>query len=836
LLILQSDADQKTEDAQKFDPIQDLFFWLHKSTQDNTATSFGRLKRITPLGWTLLWGVLGNYIPHNVIEQFENTDTTFKEIVSVLASCEPSPDVTDDVAADPPWGSMIPIVNKFNENDFADKLFRFLNEDDERRGLDILQHEHTSFDIHGFRGQEKEVTLAHKKYSMPQWTIIEGRFQKDRDYETVKEKQANIKESAVQKHLFRWSETLHKGELLSISTIARGLASACGLDKLDIFGNQLLPSEKQSDEVQKDNDILVSEISHDDNHDSDKNIGANNENDDNNSASSSSLHSTDIPKEPFNRDKINELLAMQRTFWRSRSHKYRNHVRVALLQWRVDDTYYHPIFDLSEEKRETVKSSHETRLEESAIELRRRRIIEAALDACDAFDVDILLLPEYSVRPETLQYIWKNLPISPRSNSDPSKNDYRGTVVWAGTFRKPPEYVGIRIDGYLRQLFSAKPAQSSILSVINPTGIGDQIFVRGKKYPSLAADEIFYPDTQPYEPLFKQGNLFKQDDISSSSQFIPWVYTLELICSESFLATSPSNLLSIAKSCDMLLRKFGVTSKGYERMKGYVSGDLTQFSNYTSLNSGKLFRRTILLVPAMSTRAQDYTLLGQSLYLSTGITTVFCNAVNKKHGHGRSCFIGYDCWDIDTEKPKEPIDRGPYHGVFPGIFQQNSDPRGYLGKEEQAMVIADIDPLYAIQGQPRQQVLPASLSLVAHLPIIEDQCVEKKESLPDFWTTFERVLTETSNRSGHSSKTPNPEFHTALLGQSEVEYICTFLENLNSLVGNTNVCWMNERLEGFREHHRSHPQPLPPPVAVDWLWVETTCPDEGLPEIEIPPY
>jgi len=46
--------------------------------------------------------------------------------------------------------------------------------------------------------------------------------------------------------------------------------------------------------------------------------------------------------------------------------------------------------------------------------------------------------------------------------------------------------------------------------------------------------------------------------------------------------------------------------------------------------------------------------------------------------------------------------------------------------------------------------------------------------------------------------------------------------------------WLQERKKAFQEHHKSHPQVLPPPVAIDWLWVDTGGTD--FPEIEIPPY
>jgi DNA primase catalytic core len=842
LLVHGSEINHNTEETQtELDPVQDLFSWLYKSTQDNTATSYNYLKRITPLGWTILWGVLGNYIPNNILEN--NNGITFKKIVSILSLCEnSSQDDNNNDNNDPPWGTMLPIVKQFVDNyEIVSQLFGFLNNDDKKRELHILHKEKESFAIQGLRGKEKNVTLANKEYSMPSWAIIDGRFLREYGYETVKEKSG----LAIQRHLFRWSETRYKGKLLSISVVGKGLASVSGLDKLDVSENPLTSSEKPFDKTLETDNTLVSEKNQNDSHDVEKNNETKNiekestTNIENHENKLSSLAKDDS----FDQDK---LLADQKDYWKLRSHKYQNHVRVAFLQWKVDETYCHPIFDLfkeidddetisnlcKEKKKDALSTSYETQFKPSRVEFRRRQIIKEVLEVCAAFNVDILLLPEYSVRPETLQFIWDTLRKQPQSKSNPA---YKGTVVWAGTFRKPSDMTGYRISQHLCEQFLSKPTLSSILSVINPTEYGRPFFVRGKKYPSLAVDEIFFPNTNLYEPLFTF------DKISSDSQFIPWIHTFELICSESFLATSPSNLRSIAQSYDMLLRKFGVIDSSLKRAEKAIKNDLYQFSCYTSLNSGHLFRRTILLLPAMSNRTQDYTLLGQSLYLSTGITTVFCNAAGSE-GHGRSCFIGQDCWDIEMDIPKEPIDRGPYHGVFPGIFRQNSNPRGHLDKEEQAIVIADIDPLYAIPGQPRPQVLPPSLSLVAHIPIIEDRDIGntkgKKKLPPDFWTSFEKIFTEIRNKRNNVDVNFAHEFHTVLLEPSEVEKVCNFLEKLKAIVGETGkICWMNERLEGFKKHHKSHPLMLPPPVAIDWIWVHTKPTNEDIiPEIEIPPY
>ena len=70
-----------------------------------------------------------------------------------------------------------------------------------------------------------------------------------------------------------------------------------------------------------------------------------------------------------------------------------------------------------------------------------RRVVARSIDAvgfwkkycatCGNFKVDILVLPEYSVRPETVQWIAKMLPELASKTS-----------IWAGTFRKPPYITG----------------------------------------------------------------------------------------------------------------------------------------------------------------------------------------------------------------------------------------------------------------------------------------------------------------------------------------------------------------------------------------------------------
>jgi hypothetical protein len=104
---------------------------------------------------------------------------------------------------------------------------------------------------------------------------------------------------------------------------------------------------------------------------------------------------------------IATLRTMQEDSWSSRHEKPESHARVALLQWEVDSSYRHPAFELCNnaktgfDSKEPGKWTHSV-MGTSCSEARRRTILRAALKACYRFSVDILLLPEYSTRPETV--------------------------------------------------------------------------------------------------------------------------------------------------------------------------------------------------------------------------------------------------------------------------------------------------------------------------------------------------------------------------------------------------------------------------------------------------
>ncbi len=395
------------------------------------------------------------------------------------------------------------------------------------------------------------------------------------------------------------------------------------------------------------------------------------------------------------------------------------------------------------------------------------------------------------------------------------------TSVWAGTYRLPPGM--------------SKPVDTRDWSAIHEVLLSEPYGGRRsrlKKYPSPAADEIFHPGSDVLKPLVEQ----KLNDVRS--------YVFELICSEVFLVTFPGNLFPLARLRRELLRKFGANVGGKtikDLVNADVMADVAEFAQLTSITENIGMRRTILLVPAMTSRCADYSVLGQAAFLSSGITTVFCNAVCASYGHGQSCFIGHDSW-LDHKKPAGLPSTSPYHGAEPGIFHLDQWNRGRLGKNEQALVIADIDPIYGPEGKPRPQTLLDPLKLIAHLPVIEAwehkpgaspsdcRCNRTKQSSISSKFT---VSLHSAIKFGIESK------WKTTMNDTRPSELAKALDLLAECAGTdeTSRGWLTQRSKAYLAHHLADPNPWPPPVALDWLWVETgSINPDNHPEIETPPY
>ncbi|WP_164703864.1 hypothetical protein, partial [Pseudomonas viridiflava] len=83
------------------------------------------------------------------------------------------------------------------------------------------------------------------------------------------------------------------------------------------------------------------------------------------------------------------------------------------MQWKVDETYHHPATELEHWDKKWPPETPLLPREKSRAESRRRKFISEALNSCEAFGVDILVLPEYSVRPDTVKWLREQLKRKP---------------------------------------------------------------------------------------------------------------------------------------------------------------------------------------------------------------------------------------------------------------------------------------------------------------------------------------------------------------------------------------------------------------------------------------
>jgi len=466
----------------------------------------------------------------------------------------------------------------------------------------------------------------------------------------------------------------------------------------------------------------------------------------------------------INSAKISDFRRRQSDAWSVRAGPGKNlaHVRVAILQIDVGVSYLHPMVEtapncwpFSEKNKMEIcrhlrgNTTYASLLEATAgagrahiwrghgvtsvqlpswEEHRRRRILERAIDACETFRVDLLVLPEYSMRQETV--VWLKEFLAKKRVS-----------VLAGTYMNFEAGVGGErlsaqmnllwpIPDELAVLFSSNLSEKTGFSEGSQAGDIDRGLVlqlsRSKKYRSVGLNEFIRPGTQPLAPLFipidLSAEILKQYSKVLDGRALtkllagtrlPLKYFLELICSEVFLATNPANYKNMARDYVEMRRRFGEVGEEAE-----VWNDLANISNLMVIGGGDGIsdRRSVVVVPAATTRSADYWIVGQAGQLAAGITTVFCNGVGKGLAGG-SCVIGRDSWKSAENAIGYVQSSTPYHGWSKGIYYSSSqDP---LSKDDQALVIVDIDPHNMLEGKPRPQMLPPPLQLVAYLPLVE---------------------------------------------------------------------------------------------------------------------
>lgn len=423
-----------------------------------------------------------------------------------------------------------------------------------------------------------------------------------------------------------------------------------------------------------------------------------------------------------------------------------SHFRVALFQWRADDSYTHPLCEIGLSRLPLHKSSQEelgnlllngvlkaankaakrgaesqwnqSRDVISWSEHRRQVLLTEALKACNDLGVQLLVLPEVSVRPDTVRWLKSEL------------RRYPGLAVLAGTYRGFGETD--HLQEKLSLLWQPDRPFADAFGLKNDDTVIE--FQRGKKYRAVAANELFRPDLDPLLPLYSEEKLlaelqeirrragkgeFSEINLIAAVQALIHTspklrYCMELICSELFLLTSPANHKPLRQELARLMEMFDLAPN--PAAEEIVTADLEALGKHLTVVQSYRERRSVLLVPACTTRSNDYWHAGQASVLASGTATVFCNAVGKGSAGG-SCFIGIDSVTPQADPAGVVRLLTPYHGWLRGILQP--DGKGALSKDDQALVVVDLDPVHVVSGKPRPQLLPEPMSLVAYLPIVE---------------------------------------------------------------------------------------------------------------------
>ena len=552
--------------------VRSVFQQLQRATLDGQPVKWNVLAGITPLGWLVVLGTLtGGLSGGDWRGSLANSDmiktqghNVFEPLVTALA-------LANDDDDDLPWGGLRSIAEAWSVQgtQFA---FEALNQIDVAAGLVVSTHQSARFQIEASRRGPTEVQTSDGLRRLPGWAISWAK--------TINESRNGIEQiartEAEGRAVFRWSETWRENRLIGVGVVQSAMAALAG----DAFANS--PESPQSNKISfraTPENIEIDRPRHSKQPESFSPV-------DSAGLTARSLDEPAIsvsePKatreglrfDPKVTNALISLRAMQEDSWTSRSEKPESHARVGLLQWEVDSSYLHPGYEFCDDAGTGFDAANpgnwtRSQVAASCSEARRRAILKTALQACHRFKVEILLLPEYSVRPETIEWLRSEL-----STLSPE------TSVWAGTYRLPPGM--------------SKPSLCADWSAIHELVLPETSdrLCRAKKYSSVAADEVFHPGPNTLLPLFGKQVI---GDVRS--------YIFELVCSEVFLVTCPANLRPLARARRELLRKFGARlgTKNLEAtIREEIVSDVMEFARLTGLSEGSSLRRTILLVPAMT--------------------------------------------------------------------------------------------------------------------------------------------------------------------------------------------------------------------------------------------
>lgn len=512
---------------------------------------------------------------------------------------------------------------------------------------------------------------------------------------------------------------------------------------------------------------------------------------------------------------INDILGKIREWqmksWEQRINMFGNYDRIALFQFETECSYYYPV------KERCNKKGQSGELGYSCYEFRRRKLLEQVLKICGFLDVKILLLPEYSVRPETVEFLWNEI-----------KDKGYQFSIWAGTFRIPYDYKFSK--GLFQDLVGKSNLfHAAVLPVIMP-GVNKVYCSRIKKYPSIALNEDINPSAimddnfKPVAMMIHQGN----DGCAEYGDARDRV--TELICAEMFALSSPGNMISFAEESFRLFRNYTSKRLEFEEYEKKILKDIQEYGEAISLyrRKGKGNRRPILLVPACTTRAADYYILGQANYLGSGTNMVFCNGAGKL-ANGGSCFVGQNSWDNEKDRKKKSIETEKtniYHGVSPGIYRQTSDMpgRGGLGRNEQALLVCDLIPDMD-KRQPNPESMKHALELVAHIPILEesiycDDCI--KECRHKDKSFLYKKIQEQQEESRKKSFELMKQIYESLkqYDKGRDKNPAQIAGSLIELGEKYQSDWLKERGKRYWAGNKLFPRNGLPETALDWCYIE----------------
>jgi DNA primase catalytic core len=543
-------------------------------------------------------------------------------------------------------------------------------------------------------------------------------------------------------------------------------------------------------------------------------------------------------------DAMARIIQWQDGLWRARAKRGHGLQRLAMVQWDVADTYYAPGTGGGKHeglrgldgKAVDAKKVNDGGVFQSVAEARRRVILREVLRACARFNVDGLVLPEYSLRAETVNWLTRQLVAMNLS-----------LTIWCGTFRVPDGTsisTAIPSKGpspFFQPITPGAPGtiewdmHSALLTCIDALATNDEVrircTVRHKRYPSPAAGELIRPSAKEvWQPMLTY----------EKNPFRLGTYTVELVCSEMFLHASTSNFIGILEENRSLALRYAIPWPPSGAIKS-LNDDMHVFARWTSyrsveeppeLSRGKAMQRTLIILPAMTSRSADYHIFGQNQYLAAGLVTAFCNAVEPTAGVGGSAFIGLDGWKSGMETAT------PYGSLAPGIYQLESKHSGALGAKEAAMVIADIDPIRTTDLKPRPHYQARSLQLVAHLPLVFATEVDPS---PDARGTRERMprkrFVDDAQKSFIEAATavqevldaPEPSWrHERAASDTDpvVEHQRVAILQKTVAALDMLVCfaddpeWLRRRAAAFREKRWHYSPPSILPALIDWLYVD----------------